>query len=79
MTLAAIISQHSSEIVVNIYERGDEISTGGDGISIWKRSWQVLQELGLEKALEEKGSKAPPEGFIILPNLWNAQQLISLL
>lgn len=51
--------------MVNIYERGDKVSAVGDGISIWKRSWQVLQELGLEKDLEEMGSKAPPEGSII--------------
>jgi len=59
--LAAYLSR-SAAILVDIYETKSEISTIGAGIAIWKRSWQVLEELGFEKDCMERGIPPPRDG-----------------
>ncbi|KAJ6530254.1 hypothetical protein B0H19DRAFT_967599, partial [Mycena capillaripes] len=39
-----------------------EVSTIGVGVAIWKRSWQVLQDLGFEEDIVKKGFKVPKDG-----------------
>ena len=64
-SLAAFLSEHSDPnhpIKVDIYESRPEVSTRGAGIGIWKRSWQVLQDLGLDKELDRRGIPHPKDG-----------------
>ncbi len=60
--MAAFISQHSVDIAVDIYEAKAEISSIGAAIAIWKRSWQVLQDLGLEVELKKRNLPLPKDG-----------------
>jgi salicylate hydroxylase len=66
LALAAFISrfaQHpEGRIAVDIYEAKSEVSTIGAGVAIWKRSWQVLQDLGFEEEIVKKGFKVPKDG-----------------
>ncbi|KAJ7464503.1 hypothetical protein FB451DRAFT_1263683 [Mycena latifolia] len=67
LALAAFISRFTQEnsdgrIAVDIYEAKPEVSTIGAGVAIWKRSWQVLQDLGFEEDIVKKGFKVPKDG-----------------
>ncbi|KAF8883524.1 FAD/NAD(P)-binding domain-containing protein [Infundibulicybe gibba] len=63
LTVAAFINQHS-DIEVDLYEVKPEISTIGAGIAIWKRSWQVLQDLELEEEVKKRNISLPKEGEV---------------
>ncbi|KAJ7742129.1 hypothetical protein DFH07DRAFT_980453 [Mycena maculata] len=60
----SIFTQGNSDgrIAVDIYEAKPEVSTIGAGVAIWKRSWQVLQDLGFEEDIVKKGFKVPKDG-----------------
>ncbi|KAJ6460478.1 hypothetical protein C8R47DRAFT_1226244 [Mycena vitilis] len=67
LALAAFISRFTQEklggsIAVDIYEAKPEVSTIGAGVAIWKRSWQVLQDLGFEEDIVKKGFNVPKDG-----------------
>ncbi|KAJ7215163.1 hypothetical protein C8J57DRAFT_1396941 [Mycena rebaudengoi] len=66
LALAAFISAFAQEneghISVDIYEAKPEVSTIGAGVAIWKRSWQVLQDLGFEEEIVKKGFNVPKDG-----------------
>ncbi|KAJ3854849.1 hypothetical protein EV368DRAFT_80186 [Lentinula lateritia] len=66
LTLAATISKFTVEqdgiIEVDLYESKSEVSVIGAGVGIWKRSWQVLQDLGFEEELVKRGVKVPVDG-----------------
>ena len=61
LTLAAVLNKNCS-ILIDIYEAKPVISTIGAGIAIWKRSWQVLQDLGLEEEIAKRKLPLPKEG-----------------
>ncbi|KAE9393211.1 FAD/NAD(P)-binding domain-containing protein [Gymnopus androsaceus JB14] len=68
LTLAATISKFTSKaqghnaIQIDLYESKNEVSVLGAGVGIWKRSWQVLQDLGFEEELVKRGVKVPVDG-----------------
>ncbi|KAJ7591783.1 hypothetical protein C8J56DRAFT_1162439 [Mycena floridula] len=63
LTLAACISRFADKnIIVDVYEAKPEVSTIGAGIAFWKRSWQVLQDMGFEKEVVERGFSVPKDG-----------------
>jgi salicylate hydroxylase len=64
LALAAFISKFDIEgsVAVDIYEAKPEVSTLGSGVGIWKRAWQVLQDLGVEEDVLKKGFKLPKDG-----------------
>ena len=65
LSLTAFISKHNNPeapIKVNIYESRPEISMRGTGIGIWKCSWQVLQDLGINKELQNRNIAPPKDG-----------------
>ena len=61
LTLAAVLNKNSN-VNVDIYEAKPVISTIGAGIAIWKRTWQILQELGLEDEMTKRKLRLPQEG-----------------
>ncbi|KAJ3823321.1 hypothetical protein F5880DRAFT_1612993 [Lentinula raphanica] len=69
LTLAATISKFTAEeqspngiVQVDLYESKSQVSVIGAGVGIWKRSWQVLQDLGFEEELLKRGIKVPVDG-----------------
>jgi salicylate hydroxylase len=57
-----MISQHSDDVLIDVYEAKTEISEMGTAIAIWKRSWQVLQDLGLDEVLAKRNIPPPKDG-----------------
>ncbi|KAF9468726.1 hypothetical protein BDZ94DRAFT_1209062 [Collybia nuda] len=64
LALAAFLSsaKNSSDIQIDIYESKKEVSADGSGIAVWKRTWQVLKQLGFEKDCTERNIRTPQEG-----------------
>ena len=61
LALATVLGRFvpkESPLEVNIYERHTGITTFGAGISVWQRTWRVMQLLGIDdqlaKALSHK-------------------------
>ncbi|KII86087.1 hypothetical protein PLICRDRAFT_114904 [Plicaturopsis crispa FD-325 SS-3] len=49
------------DLPIDVYEAGAEVTTIGAGITVWKRTWEVLEKIGLDKALWAK-ALAPTDG-----------------
>ena len=59
--LAISISRYApadSPIEVNIYEGDPEVRSVGAGITVWPRTWNVMQHLGLREDLSRVTVKA---------------------
>ena len=64
LSLAVMLDKFAKkEIQIDIYESKDKFAELGAGISVWKRTWYILELLGLEKALGEMAVKPPVEEF----------------
>ncbi|EMD35854.1 hypothetical protein CERSUDRAFT_106536 [Gelatoporia subvermispora B] len=66
LAFAAVLGryeQHDSPIEVHLYEAGPEITTVGAGISVWTRTWQVMEMLGLHEELADQSVERPSEGM----------------
>ncbi|KAH8829573.1 salicylate hydroxylase, partial [Flagelloscypha sp. PMI_526] len=62
LAIAAYICQNSEDIEVDLYETKPVISTIGAGIAVWKRTWDVLVELGFQAECEKRNLRIPKEG-----------------
>ncbi|KDR76855.1 hypothetical protein GALMADRAFT_1328829 [Galerina marginata CBS 339.88] len=62
LTAAAVIGQQATDVLIDVYEAKAEVSVLGAPIAIWKRSWQVLQGMGLEDEVRTRGIPLPREG-----------------
>ncbi|KAG6876962.1 hypothetical protein C0993_011576, partial [Termitomyces sp. T159_Od127] len=62
LALAAFICFYSKDIAVDVYETKNEISSIGAGIAIWKRTWQTLQDIGLEEEVKKRNISLPKDG-----------------
>lgn len=63
LALATVLGkyeQKDSPLEVNIYERHTGITTFGAGISVWQRTWRVMQLLGIDDQLA-RASERPPK------------------
>ncbi|KDQ56307.1 hypothetical protein JAAARDRAFT_79353 [Jaapia argillacea MUCL 33604] len=67
LALAVTLGKYST-IPVDIYEAASELTTIGAGISVWRRTWRIMQLLGLDIELAKKAIQPPKEeprpGFI---------------
>lgn len=61
LAVAAFLSRRP-DILVRIYEAKPEISDIGAGIAIWKRTWEVLVDLGLDEELLKRNLDPPKDG-----------------
>ncbi|KAJ7624371.1 hypothetical protein FB45DRAFT_836440 [Roridomyces roridus] len=55
LTLALTIGTHNPQHQLDLYEAGAEISTTGAGVAVWARTFEVLQLLGLDERMKERG------------------------
>lgn len=64
LSLAVVLDKFAKkEIQVDVYEAKDRFAEVGAGISVWKRTWYILQLLDLDKALGEMAIRPPVEEF----------------
>lgn len=56
-----MINKFSHEIEVDIYEAAATFSDVGAGINVWRRTWRVMEILGLTEGLRELAVEPPTE------------------
>ena len=61
LSLASFIFKFSKNIRVDIYEAGTQFSEIGAGVTVWKRTWELMQLLGLDIQLGKIAVKPPVE------------------
>ncbi|KAH9920772.1 uncharacterized protein B0H18DRAFT_582726 [Fomitopsis serialis] len=62
LALAVVLGKFErpeAPIEVNLYERYPEIAMLGAGISVWQRTWRVMELLGLDKELSDAAERPP--------------------
>lgn len=62
LALATVLGkyeQKESPLEVDIYERHPGITTFGAGISVWQRTWRVMQLLGIDDQLAQASERPP--------------------
>ncbi|ETW74981.1 hypothetical protein HETIRDRAFT_456460 [Heterobasidion irregulare TC 32-1] len=72
LTLASFLSKKltNGSIAVDVYETNSDIRTIGAGIAIWKRYWDVLQDLlNIENDCLERGISLPKDNGVRGPTL----------
>ncbi|TFY76984.1 hypothetical protein EWM64_g7028 [Hericium alpestre] len=60
LTLAVALGKYS-DIPIDVYEAANEIGTVGAGLAVWKRTWDVMQSLGLEAEMTKRKIPLPQE------------------
>ncbi|KZT13311.1 FAD/NAD(P)-binding domain-containing protein [Laetiporus sulphureus 93-53] len=66
LALAVVLGRHEqkdSPIEVTLYEARPEISTFGAGITVWQRTWRVMELLGLDAELAAASVRPPSKGL----------------
>jgi len=62
LSLAVVLQKFSKkDIQIDLYEAKDKFAEIGAGLTIWKRTWYIIQALGLDKALGEMAIQPPVE------------------
>ncbi|KLO11287.1 FAD/NAD-binding domain-containing protein [Schizopora paradoxa] len=62
LTLALVLQKFSKkDIKVDLYEAKDKFAEIGAGLNVWKRTWCIIQVLGLEKSMGEMAVHPPVE------------------
>jgi hypothetical protein len=67
LALAIVIGKFNPHLTIDLYEAGPEISTVGAGISLWRRTWEIAQYVGLDQALFEKSMSSPCKYYTFQP------------
>ncbi|TFY74082.1 hypothetical protein EWM64_g9930 [Hericium alpestre] len=60
LTLTVALGKYS-DIPIDIYEAANEIGTVGAGLAVWKRTWDVMQSIGLEAEMMKRKVPLPQE------------------
>ena len=53
LTLAAVLHKFTKDVQIDMYETHSEFSEIGAGITVWQRTWYILQVLGLTEAVSK--------------------------
>ena len=59
LTLALVLHKYAPDILVDLYEAHSTFSEVGAGISVWRRTWHVFKQLGIDESLA-KAAVTPP-------------------
>ncbi|KAL5530919.1 hypothetical protein ACEPAG_3795 [Sanghuangporus baumii] len=59
LSLAVVLGKYCDDIHVDLYEALPEFTEIGAGISVWKRTWFIMQELGLDEMLGKMAVQPP--------------------
>ena len=58
---AAVVLCKSTDLEIDIYESSKMLNEVGAGVGMWKRTWNVMQALGLSDELTEMFGRVPSE------------------
>ncbi|KAL5492945.1 hypothetical protein ACEPAI_4393 [Sanghuangporus weigelae] len=59
LSLAVVLGKHCDDIQIDLYEALPQFTEIGAGISVWKRTWFIMQELGLDETLGKMAVQPP--------------------
>ncbi|TFL03387.1 hypothetical protein BDV98DRAFT_564139 [Pterulicium gracile] len=59
LALAVTIGKFNPDVPIDVFEAGSAITTTGAGVTMWKRTWQVMQRLGMDTDLAKR-TVVPP-------------------
>lgn len=51
LALSVVLGKYCDDVHIDLYEDTPNFIEVGAGISVWKRTWSILQTLGLDKSL----------------------------
>ncbi|KAH8119851.1 hypothetical protein DFH11DRAFT_11993 [Phellopilus nigrolimitatus] len=68
LSLAVVLNKYCSDVQIDLYEAAPQFTEIGAGISVWKRTWFIMQLLGLDASLGKMTVKPPvdalSQGFV---------------
>ncbi|KAI5117644.1 hypothetical protein M0805_001300 [Coniferiporia weirii] len=68
LALAVVLNKYCSDVHIDLYESAPQFTEIGAGISVWKRTWFIMQTLGLDASLGKMAVKPPVDepkpGFV---------------
>ena len=59
LSLAVVLGKFCRDIEIDLYETLPRFTEIGAGISVWKRTWFIMQELGLDQILGKMAVQPP--------------------
>lgn len=74
LSLAVTLGKYS-QLFIDIYESAQEVGAVGAGLVVWKRTWEIMLQLGLDVEMTKRGIPHPCEAESVVPSLstWFAQ------
>lgn len=57
--MAVVLGKRCDDVHVDLFESGPQFAEIGAGISVWKRTWFIIQRLGLDATLGKMAVKPP--------------------
>ena len=61
LTLAAVLVKFSNDIQIDIYESASVFSEIGAGITAWRRTWRIMEILGINEELRRLAILPPTD------------------
>ena len=69
--MAAVLNKFSGDIKVDVYESAAAFSNVGAGINLWRRTYRIMEILGLSDELRMLAMEPPTqEESERIPNAW---------
>lgn len=69
------IGKFNPDVPIDVFEAGSAITTTGAGVTMWKRTWQVMQRLGMDTDLAKRTVVPPadePGSYVLSdPSSWD--------
>ncbi|THH03321.1 hypothetical protein EW145_g6353 [Phellinidium pouzarii] len=59
LALAVVLNKYCNDIHIDLYESASQFTEIGAGISVWMRTWFIMQSLGLDASLGEMAVQPP--------------------
>ncbi|EJC99781.1 FAD/NAD-binding domain-containing protein [Fomitiporia mediterranea MF3/22] len=59
LSLAVVIGKYCKDVEIDLFEGLPQFTEIGAGISVWKRTWFIMQELGLDETLGKLALEPP--------------------
>lgn len=61
LALSVIIGKYCDDVEIDLYEAAPQFVKIGAGISVWKRTWYILQLLGIDQTLGKLAVEMPED------------------
>ncbi|OCB85076.1 FAD/NAD-binding domain-containing protein [Sanghuangporus baumii] len=59
LSLAVVLGKYCSDVEIDVYEVKPQFTEIGAGVSVWNRTWAIMQTLGLDEKLVKMAAQVP--------------------